>query len=505
MKKYLHIGTVLAAAVLLFSCAKETVNPYEQVSVLSVKAIDSQFEYGPEATTGVIVLDTEASITAASDRPWCTPSVSGNKITLTLDANAGKLNRYAQITVKSSDASVDVSIVQYGEILAGLSSLSDVTASVDGEVVTIPVKLNVGVTFDTDADWIHPEVGTGELVITIDPNPDPLTRSGIVYYTAGSEKGSFEVTQYPELKRNDDWAVAYNGVSYVYPAYIAETAFTTGATDMYVSYMVPKSVVGDNVEDYIFSTMAVSARRDILNQMEAAGGSFADYLNKGPQSISMEGVTPGENYLIAVGFADNSYVTGLYQYVSVTIDDVRPTYYKWAGTWIISGPNGQNPHVSSTSYAFTAPDYWTIEIDEEKLEKELIVHGMNSIETETVVKADGATMRFTYNEDGSISLKSQQGNHFDYSSYGDSYMQPQGLYTKNGSSGTRVSAMGVEIFRLSMDADGKVTVTPGIRTSGGVDYPYIGFRLYLVAGNGSTYSLGATSGTIPIPFEIARQ
>lgn len=84
-------------------------------------------------------------------------------------------------------------------------------------------------------------------------------------------------------------------------------------------------------------------------------------------------------------------------------------------------------------------------------------------------------------------------------------MMPQGLYTKNGTSYTRVSSVGYEIFSATMSEDfSTATVKPGIRTTGGVDYDYAAFRLYLLAGTGSTYTLSASSGVIPLPFEMTR-
>ena len=116
--------------------------------------------------------------------------------------------------------------------------------------------------------------------------------------------------------------------------------------------------------------------------------------------------------------------------------------------------------------------------------------------------------KFTYNEeDGSITLLSQHGPTFPYSaSYGDSNMMPQGYYTKNGgTSYTRVSSVGYKIFSATMSEDhATASVTPGIRTSGGVDYEYVAFRVFLLAGTGSTYTLSASSGVIPLPFEMTR-
>ena len=107
MKKLLYILLGCAVCSFLFmSCSEETVNPYadDLVEGLVMKAIDSQTEYMPVPSQGVLVFDTDQTLSASSDKDWCTTSVSGNTVTLTLAANEGKLTRYAQITVKSASA-----------------------------------------------------------------------------------------------------------------------------------------------------------------------------------------------------------------------------------------------------------------------------------------------------------------------------------------------------------------------------------------------------------------
>ena len=486
MKKYLSIFLAFAAAVLLFSCTKESDNPYEQVPTLSVKKIDSQMEYGPEATTGVIVIDTEESISATSDKAWCTATVNGKTINLSLEANYGKINRYAQITVKSATASVVVSILQYGEILAGLSSLSDVTATVDGDVITIPVKLNVTVDFFTEADWVHPVVEEDEMVITIDSNPNPSTRFAVVGYTAGSYEGSFEVVQYPELKVAEDWEVKYNKTSFKYPKFSAEASVKTADTDMYVSYVVPKSVVGEDIEDYVFSTLAVSARREILGRIETEGGEFSDYLNKGSKDdINIEDVKVGDNYVIAVGFGENGYVTGLYQYASVTIEDIRSDYYKWAGQWQMTGT-----YFDGSAYS----EIITISVDESDVkgdgslkEARLIVSGLNSKAAEAWSAPEEANWFYVkYNSGtGAIAFYGQNASTPFNRSSGDGWkLQLMSMYVKAGAT-SYTSATGYDILLATMDGTTGANVYV-LERSAGLSWRVL--RLRCLNASGSAYT-----------------
>lgn len=498
MKKIVYL-IATALVLMTVSCKKEQTPLYQEPEKLTL--VSYELEYFPEASEGKVVVNTTDALTATSNRDWCVASVAGNTVNIRVTDNASKQNRYARLALKAGDASLDVTVIQYGEVLAGLGTLSDITSPVEGNVITIPVKLNVSVTFDTDADWIHPELEENQIVVKVDPNPNPETRLATVNYQAGSSVGSFDVTQYPELIKPESWVITEGTPTYVYPKFSTTASLSAGVEDMYVIRLISKSTVEGDIDDWIFDTFAVGVRNEILAKVEAAPETaFKDYLTTGTDAVTFDDIKPGDFYVVALGFGENSYVSGRYQYKAVTVDDIRPAYYKWVGTWTIKG--NQNPFGTLT---FTGEEQWVISIDENNLDKELFVRGINSITNPTVVAADGDAMKLTYNaSDGSISLLSQKGPGFDYSTYGVSYMHPQGMYSKNGSSTTRVSAIGALIFTASFAQDGSVTITPGTRTSSGVTYNYFGFRMYLDAGNGSTYTLGSAyqSGVIPLPFEM---
>lgn len=498
MKKIVYL-IATALVLMTVSCKKEQTPLYQEPEKLTL--VSYELEYFPEASEGKVVVNTTDALTATSNRDWCVASVAGNTVNIRVTDNTSKQNRYARLALKAGDASLDVTVIQYGEVLAGLGTLSDITSPVEGNVITIPVKLNVSVTFDTDADWIHPELEENQIVVKVDPNPNPETRLATVNYQAGSSVGSFDVTQYPELIKPESWVITEGTPTYVYPKFSTTASLSAGVEDMYVIRLISKSTVEGDIDDWIFDTFAVGVRNEILAKVEAAPETaFKDYLTTGTDAVTFDDIKPGDFYVVALGFGENSYVSGRYQYKAVTVDDIRPAYYKWVGTWTIKG--NQNPFGTLT---FTGEEQWVISIDENNLDKELFVRGINSITNPTVVAADGDAMKLTYNaSDGSISLLSQKGPGFDYSTYGVSYMHPQGMYSKNGSSTTRVSAIGALIFTASFAQDGSVTITPGTRTSSGVTYNYFGFRMYLDAGNGSTYTLGSAyqSGVIPLPFEM---
>jgi len=498
MKKTVYL-IMLAALALAVSCKKENGPMYEPTPKLPI--VSSELVFSPAAAKGKVVVDTQSPITATTDRDWCAPSVSGNTVYISVTDNANKQSRYALLKLKAGDAALDLTVIQYGEIIEGLSGLSDITAPVGGDIITMPIKANVPVILETESTWIHPVFEENELVITIDTNTEPQTRFGTVTYTAGTAHGSFDVTQYPELVKVTDWTFAEQTPTYKHPVFNMDATFTAGEEDTYVTYAVPAKEVTGTVDDWIFSDLAVTARRELQEKVEATPGSTVkDFLSSGENECHFTGMSLGENYLIAVGFGENGFVSGRYQYKSVTIEDIRPTYYKWAGKWKITGRTA-----AYGTTTFSGEEEWTISVDENNLEKSLILKGVNSLTDATVLAAGADVLNLDYLADGSVQLKTQKSGTFDFPSLGTCSMLLAGFYTKNGTSYTVVTGTGSTLFSAALSEDGKsASITVGKRTSSGVDYDYVAFRMYLVNSAGSRYTLSVNSGAIPLAFEMTR-
>lgn len=493
---------MLAALALAVSCKKETGPGYTPTPKLAI--VSAELEFMPGAATGEVVVDTQSPITATSDRDWCVPSVSGNKVSVSVAENIGKQSRYALLKLKTADAALDLTVIQYGEVLAGLSTLSDITATKDGDVLRVPIKVNVSVTVSPSEPWIHAEVTEKELIITVDPNTEPRTRVGTVSYEAGSAEGSFEVTQLPELKRPQDWILTEGETSFAYPKFSATVSLTAGGDDLYQLFLVAKSQVEEEaaLENWIFDKLAPEARRSILDKMEETPGTeFKDYLLSGDASASIDDISVGPNYMIAVGFGENGYVSGLYQYKEVTIEDIRPTYFKWSGKWKLTGKA-----LDKSNYE----EVFEIMVDESDVDEEgqlkqtrLIARGLCSknqaAEGVTPESGIGDMLLSFDKETGEITFYGQTGKKTFTSSKGSgSQLQLLSMYVKSGST-SYSNVTGAKFMRLAMKEDGSTAITALERSTG---LPYKAFRIRLYYG-GSGYTLAGDAGTIMIDDNLS--
>ena len=501
MKKYLYI-LLAGAALMAVSCQEEqpTFVVHDNITVVSQNLL-----FSPEGGSGTIVVEADASVTATADRPWCTVSVSGMNITVTVPEWNEKESRYAKITIKSGLEQISLTAQQFGEIMGGFD-VTDISAPFDGSVQVINFVSNLPVTMTPDRSWIHvtvdPEKGT--IQVEVDKNDEAGTRTGAINYTVGSHPGTINVLQYPEtVLVKDGWDASVIDGGYEYPnQYDVIQIQSKVEGEKYVYAVAEKSKVAD-VADYAFSVVALEKRNEILEKVERGElPSFADGLASGDITETFNNLS-SDQYLIVVGFGDNGYVTGRWGYYELSIQDREPLYYKWMGTWTITGRT-----VPYTGVTFTGAETWTITKDSDDVEMQtLTVRGVNSLTTASIVNNDAAAMKLQYKEDGSIEFHAQTGKTFVYSdSYGDCYMYPQGLYTRNNTSWSRVTG-NYTIFTARFNADKSVSITPGIRTYEDVDYNFDGFRMYFFRiSTSGFYSLGTSvsSGVIPLPFDMTR-
>ena len=487
MKKYLNMILAAATVMLLFACNKNT--PDEVAPRFAI--VQSHLEVAPDGGDCTIEVEADQAITVTSEREWCTVAVNGKIITATATANQSIESRYCRLKLQSAGKVLYATVQQYGQVVAGLEELSDVTAPVEGRTVEVKIKSNVPIEINTPESWIHLTVEDKKLIIEIDKNEDPVTRFATVTYSAGTVTGSFEVTQYPELTKPESWVITEGTPSFDYPKFVTTASLSAGTEDMYVMRYVPKASVEGEIDDWIFDNLAVQVRNEILAKVEAAPETvFKDYLTTGTDPVIFNDIQVGDAYVIALGFGENGFVSGRYQYKEITVGDIRPMFYKWTGKWKVHRENAKA----------TADDTWTISVKEK--DKTLLIKGIEGLSN-----ADG---RFdvvaTVDDNGRLVLKTQNTTSYEDSSRGTVTVLLSG-YFKPGSS-TYTSSTGKDLLYATMSEDfNSATMEGAAYTSSGVEYHFYNiqfFGRYKKAGSTSYSAVSWTNGTTDIAQTITR-
>ncbi len=324
MKK---LSIFLLSVLALASCGKQESNPkMEWKSALT--AVENNLIFTPDGGEATITLN-ENVTSATCSAAWITTSVSGKVVTLTAEPFTDGQSRYTSLQLKSAVGDLMVPVVQYGVIIDGLV-IADIEAPVEGLVQTQKIQLNTALTLTSDVDWIHVEYDAEEgiLTITVDENTAPGTREGTFSYSAGSESGTVKVKQQPPLGRESAWTLTNGDSYYEDPDFFLPISLQCAESDYYTLVALSADDVTLPVEDYVFNTLAPSQKKTLDALVTINGGAFKDQLLKGPFKDRIQKLPGfGDTYVILIGFGENGYITGQYQYIRLTVKDTRPGFF----------------------------------------------------------------------------------------------------------------------------------------------------------------------------------
>ncbi len=192
MKKILSIIFLLAAVFSFTACSSDDDYVPSQNYVLEV--IQADVTFGPEASTGQIVVNSDQAVAAVSNEEWCSVSVQGNVVNVNVASYDKIASRNALVTIVSGTKTVDVPVHQNGAVFA-TKAPSEITSDYSAQQFEYQVKSNMTVDLSTSDDWIAAKIIDGNLVITLSENTTGAKRTGYVYYNYGVTSGEIQITQ----------------------------------------------------------------------------------------------------------------------------------------------------------------------------------------------------------------------------------------------------------------------------------------------------------------------
>lgn len=377
MKKIYNLFVVLAAVMLIAACGKES-NPYQEPDK-TIEVVATDVVFGPEGGNGEVEFTASGTVGVVSNRDWCTASVAGTKVNVTVTEWEGVETRYAILTLKCGAYSVDVTVQQNGTILGGLTG-AVVVADCKGTTQVFEVKVSGSVTTSSAVDWASVSYVDGVVTVTVDANADPFTRFGEVTVAAGDNAHAISIKQYPEFKTTASWDVYYGGrarsSSGTLYEVIANDVEAGSSEGLYFLTMSSEAAYkASNIEklDDFIASVAAEAEEEIAYLVEyyALFGyelTPADFMYEDSDYDFFAIQEPGKYYAVAAGYDEDGYPTGLYSYNEFEVIEVKNA----------EGWNAEyaGPYVSgSTVYDmvdFTAGDedsYYVVVMNEADYEK----------------------------------------------------------------------------------------------------------------------------------------
>ena len=195
IKKYLIIFFVLVQGAVAFSCASDD----EVLEVVDLSVNKEVVDFKSEAGTQNITVSTNAPTwEAKADKNWCTLSVAGKILKVSVDESEERLVREATITITAEGQMKTVKVRQLGYEAAILIDTNVFEVEVIGKEITFNVTTNVEVSAGFP-DWITekaksraPEMVTSTHTYIVKSSTLDEKREGAIVFTEVLPEGASE-------------------------------------------------------------------------------------------------------------------------------------------------------------------------------------------------------------------------------------------------------------------------------------------------------------------------
>lgn len=193
MKKIFNIILLTLCVIGYTSCNDDEGIEYIQKS--SIKITSRDINFPAAASQGTIVVEAPSAFTVStSDKGWCTTTVSGSTIQVSVEQNPGLEGRSSMLTIRCGADTTSVAIQQSGVIFE-LSAGSQIMANDEAKTYSYDIKCNTELTLTSSEDWLSVSAEDGKMNITLKENNTGHIRKGSITYSAGTYKDQIEVTQ----------------------------------------------------------------------------------------------------------------------------------------------------------------------------------------------------------------------------------------------------------------------------------------------------------------------
>lgn len=196
MKKFLYLLLGLLFVLSFTAC-----NDDDDAVDDSITIVSSNLLFGAVADTGSLVFESESSVSVTTDSDWCTATVIGKTVTVSVTENTGLEGRATRLHLTNSSETLSVTVQQEG-MRFNVGSGASVIAGDEAATLYYDVSTNLDIETMTftkdDSDWFSDVKLTddGQLQVTFTENSTGHYRQGEIYYGTSSFTDTLDVYQY---------------------------------------------------------------------------------------------------------------------------------------------------------------------------------------------------------------------------------------------------------------------------------------------------------------------
>ncbi len=193
MKKIFSILCIALGAMTFCACSNDdTTNPYATDSTITI--VKSDVNFGATAAEGSVVFEAKGTVTAESASDWCTATVDGNTVKLSVKQNVSVRGRSTVVKLTCGTGSVNVSVVQQGVVFN--ISKTKIVSDDNARTISVGLTSNVVLSVEHDLDWLDATMGEASSVdITFAENNTGHVRKGYIKFRSEDFVDSVMVIQ----------------------------------------------------------------------------------------------------------------------------------------------------------------------------------------------------------------------------------------------------------------------------------------------------------------------
>ena len=492
MKRIFSILLTLIAALGVFSCQTEKdADGSQYLAGPALEIISKEVVFAPQGGSGSIVINTRETVSASADRSWAVVTVTGNRVTITVDRNESLESRYATIKLAAGGASAEVTAQQFG-INSAYAWDDTYTFPYGGGTLDLPYGESGTVWVDvSETNWITAQVDE---------------ENHLIHFTVAKSIYNYERVAHVTVTIGDDYTRELTFIQQKNPAGLnpgeeepVEFTVQPAWTPKYIQPTDPKdpmSTVGVDVAEgqsggrYFIQVVtqadfnAAGADEQIfLNRNAATWAAASPRLFRASSTLEIDKLQNGSYRVYAIGVNNDNKVNYTYAVATFNVTKVLSPYEKFLGTWSYDRGGIE--------------DIWTIT---EKVPNQS--YNVTGIDGNTVITAEAV-----FNAaDGTMTLSAQSnlGENTVNTDAGEVTGQA-GIYGRILYNGTEYYVTGsYPIFIATPNADAsEATLAPQAVSTNVGDFDIIGFSLYTIVGQ-SAYA-AVTKGSLPATIKHLTQ
>jgi hypothetical protein len=467
----------LTAALGVFSCqAEKDADGSRYLAGPALEIVSKDVVFSPQGGTGSIVVNTRENLIAVADRSWAVLSISGNRVTITVDRNESLESRYSSITLSAGGATAEITAQQFG-MNSAYAWDDTYTFPFGGGELDLPYGENGTVWVDvSDVDWITAVVDEENHLIhfTVAKNIYNSERVGHVTVTIGDDY-TREITFIQRanpagLNPGEEEPMEFTIEPAWKPYYV-----TPQSNDQDYSTVGVEVAEGSHAGRYFIKVLPASEFNSTdpddlqiyLNRHAPEWAAASPQIHRASAEEVIEALPMGSYVVGAIGVDNDNKVNGSVAFTVFSVTKVLTPYEKFLGTWSFDR-NGQE-------------DIWTV--TEKELNKSYNISGFDgntTITAEAVFNADGTMTLHAQANLGENTVSTSSGN----------VTGQAGLFGRILYQGTEYYVTGsYPIFTATVSADAsEAQLAPGSVNTNVGEFDLIGFALYTIVGN-SAYAL----------------